>query len=425
MTVFSRRAALALTASFVSGSTLGMPALAQGRARVVVVGGGFGGAQAARSLREEAPEIDVTLVVDTDGFTTCPFSNLVIAAEISLSQITFGYDRLAAAGVTILRGTATEVDAVRKVITLADGSTVMFDRAIVSPGIDLKFSGIPGYDADAAEERMPHAWKAGAQTILLRDQLAAMPEGGTFLMSVPDNPYRCPPGPYERASLVAHALTKTNPRAKIIILDGKDSFSKQSLFLEGWNQRYPGMITHVPFADNGGILSVDPAQREIVTAFDTFRGDVVNFIPPQQAAAVAVRSGLTGDGDWCQIHQATFESIIAPGVHVLGDAAIVGDMPKSGFSASVQGAVCAHVVAALLRGDPVPEGVLLNTCYSFVAPDYGISVAGVYRVDERGHLLSVKAAGGNSPAAASDTVRRAEADHARTWYATLTRQIFG
>ena len=421
---FTRRAALALSTSFVSGSLLAMPALAQGRARVVVVGGGFGGAQAARSLREVAPEIDVTLVVEGDSFTTCPFSNLVIVGEIPLSQITFGYDRLAAAGVTILRGTATVVDAARKVITLADGNIVAFDRAILSPGIDVKFSGIPGYDAAAAEV-MPHAWKAGAQTALLRDQVAAMPEGGTFLMSVPNNPYRCPPGPYERASLVAHALSKTNPRAKVIILDGKDSFSKQSLFVEGWAARYPGMITHVPFAENGGILSVDPGRREIVTAFETFRGDVVNFIPPQQAAAVVLRSGLAGDGDWCQIDQATFESVHAPGVHVLGDAAIVGDMPKSGFSASVQGAVCAHVVAALLRGDPVPGGVLLNTCYSFVAPDYGISVAGVYRVDEKRHLVSVKGAGGTSAVAAPDAVRRSEADHARGWYATLTRQIFG
>lgn len=424
MTRLNRRHALALSTSFASSGLLGGFALAQGRARVVVVGGGFGGASAARTLKRIAPEIDVTLIVDDDSFTTCPFSNLVIAGELPLSQITFGYDGLASAGVEVRRGPAVEIDPARKVVALADGDEVPFDRAIVSPGIDLKFDAIPGYDA-AAANRMPHAWKAGAQTALLRDQLAAMPQGGTFVMSVPNNPYRCPPGPYERASLVAHFLRKTNPTAKIIIVDGKDSFSKQGLFSEGWAKLYPGMITHVPFAENGGVREIIPETQEIVTSFETFKGDVVNVIPPQQAAAVALRSGLAGDGEWCQIDQATFESPFAPGVHVLGDAAIVGDMPKSGFSASVQGSVCAHVVAAMLRGAPPESGVLLNTCYSFVSPDYGISVAGVYRVNEERRLKSVQGAGGTSPIGAQDKVRQSEADYARSWYSALTKQVFG
>ena len=424
MTRFNRRQAIALSSSFISGSLLAVPAFAQGRARVVVVGGGFGGASAARTLKEVAPDIDVTLVVDKDSYTTCPFSNLVIAGEIPLSQITFGYDRLAAMGIEIRVGKAVEIDAARRVIGLEDGSQLAFDRAIVSPGIDLKIGDTPGYD-EAAAAVIPHAWQAGAQTELLRDQLAAMPEGGTFLMSVPNNPYRCPPGPYERASLVAYFLSRTNPTAKIIILDGKDTFSKQSLFEEGWARLYPGMITHVPFAENGGLIQVNPEAREVETAFETFKGDVLNFIPAQRAAAVLLRSGLGGEGEWCQIDQATFESPLAPGVHVLGDSAIVGDMPKSGFSASVQGAVCAHVVVALLRDQTPQTGILLNTCYSFLAPDYGISVAGVYRVTAEGRLESVKDTGGTSPLGASDDDRHAAAGFARSWYANVTDHIFG
>lgn len=421
---FNRRETLIIGASAASGSLLSVPAIAAGRARVVVVGGGFGGAAAARTLRTIDPKIDVTLVTDSETFTTCPFSNLVIAGEKPLSEITFDYENLAAIGVEIVLGRVDEIDAGANAVHLDDGTGLGFDRAILSPGIDLDYTAIPGYD-EAASERMPHAWKAGAQTVLLRDQIAAMPEGGTFLMSVPNNPYRCPPGPYERASLVAHFLKNNNPAAKIIIVDGKDSFSKQSLFMEGWKKLYPGMITHVPFAENAGVNDVSADTLTVNTAFESFSGDVVNFIPPQKAAEFLLRSGLAGDGEWCPIDQATFESPFMPGVHVIGDSAIVGDMPKSGFSASVQGGVCAHVVAALLREDIPERGVLLNTCYSLVAPDYGISVAGVYRVNEDGRLKSVEGAGGTSPADANDQFRRDEAKYAKGWYANLTASLFG
>lgn len=420
----TRRTALGLGAAFLGTSLIGAPSYAQGKAKVVVIGGGFGGASAARTLRQIAPELEVTLLVSAAEFVTCPFSNLVIAGELPMTAITHGYDALLAEGVTVRQALAKEIDEARKVVVLEDGAELPFDRAIVSPGIDLKYGAVPGYD-EAAAELLPHAWKAGSQTELLRDQLAAMPAGGTFLMGVPDNPYRCPPGPYERASLVAHYLSKHNPTAKIIIVDAKDSFSKQSLFVQGWEARYPGMITYVPFSQNGGITEVDAGAKMIRTTFEDFQGDVVNFIPPQKAAGIAAASGLTGTGEWCQINQATFESAFVPGVHVLGDAAIVGDMPKSAFSASVQGRVCAHVVAALLKGEAVPSGVLLNTCYSLVAPDYGISVAGLYRVNAEGMLKSVEGTGGNSPADAGPDLRAAEAGYARDWYQGLTQQIFG
>ncbi|MGV3650628.1 MAG: FCSD flavin-binding domain-containing protein [Devosia sp.] len=423
MNGFTRRQAIALSSAF-AGGLLAAPALASGTAKVVVVGGGFGGVAAARELRAIDPAIEVTLVVEGDSYSTCPFSNLVIAGQRPMSAITFGYDSLAAQGVIIRQGLAERIDAQRRVVVLTGGDELPFDRAIVSPGIALKFDAVPGYD-EAAAEIMPHAWKAGPQTELLRDKLAAMRQGGTFLMAVPDNPYRCPPGPYERASLVAWYLSRNNPTAKIIIVDGKDSFSKQSLFEQAWAERYPDMIRHVPFAESGGVLEVNPDTLEVHTPFESFQGDVVNFIPPQRAAAVASASGLTGSGEWCQIDQATFESDVAPGVHVLGDAAIVGDMPKSGFSASVQGSVCAHVVAALLRNAAPPQGVLLNTCYSLIAPDYGISVAGVYRVNGEGLLKSVDGSGGNSPLEVPDGFRQAEADYAMSWYETLTGRLFG
>ena len=424
MTPMTRRQTLALSTTVMSGFLMGAPALAQGRARVVIVGGGFGGAAAARRLRRVDPDVDVTLVTEAAEFTTCPFSNLVIAGERTIESITFGYGALADEGIRIVVGRATAIDPAARLVRMEDGAALAFDRLVLSPGIEMKYDRVPGY-SKALEEVMPHAWKAGAQTILLRDQLAALPQGGTVLIAVPNNPYRCPPGPYERASLMAHALSRTNPTAKIIILDAKDSFSKQSLFVQGWEALYPGMISYVPFADNGGILEVDGGEMTITTAFETFKGDVVNFVPPQSAPQFVQDAGLTGEGEWCTVDQATFESADVPGVHVLGDAAIVGDMPKSGFSAAVQGGVCAHVLAALLR-DRVPErGVLLNTCYSLVSPGYGISVAGVYRVAEDGHLKSVEGSGGTSPVEATPEFRAAEADHARSWYATLTTALFG
>lgn len=421
---FSRRETLAISTSFVTGSLLAAPAKAQGRPRVVIVGGGFGGASAARTLRQIEPDFDVILITEAAQFSTCPFSNMVIAGERPFEAITFGYDGLAARGVQIVIGRAIELQTSGQVVVMEDGTKVAYDRLIVSPGIELKYTDIPGYD-EALQDRMPHAWKAGAQTVLLRDQIAAMRQGGTFVMSVPNNPYRCPPGPYERASWVAHSFKKNNPTAKIIIVDGKDSFSKQALFTEAWDHLYPGMITHVPFSDNGGVIEVDPEALTVTTAFETFAGDVVNLIPPQRAPQLLLQAGLGGDGEWCPIDQATFESPFAPGVHVLGDAAIVGDMPKSGFSASVQGGVCAHVVAALLQGEPPQQGVLLNTCYSLVGPEYGISVAGVYRVNAEGRLKSVEGTGGTSPTGASDDFRVSEAAYAKSWYANMTTYLFG
>ena len=405
---------------------LGAPriARAQSAGRIVVVGGGFGGATCARYLRRLAPELDVTLVEESDRFVTCPFSNTVVSGLNGMDFISHGFDGLRAAGVSVVQSRVEAVDLDGKSIRLADGNAVSYDRLVLSPGIDLKWDTIEGYTPEAAKI-MPHAWKAGAQTQLLHDQLREMPDGGVFAMWIPQNPFRCPPGPYERASLVAHYLKAEKPRSKILLLDAKDAFSKQGLFVEGWDALYPGMIEWTPFAENGNILRVEPATRTIVTEFGSHATDVANVIPPQRAADIAVASGLTGGEDWCVVDQDTFESRVAPGVHILGDAIIAGAMPKSGFSASSQGKTCALAIAALQRGEEPPVPSLINTCYSLVGPEYGISVADVYRMGEDGALAAVEGSGGVSPAGASAEFRAREADYARGWYASMMADIYG
>ena len=249
----------------------------------------------------------------------------------------------------------------------------------------MKFDAIPGYD-ESATERMPHAWKAGAQTVLLRDQLAAMPEGGTFLMSVPDNSLSLSAGPLRTGEPGGQLPKRHNPTGKVVIVDAKDSFPKQALFTEGWKKLYPGMIRHVPFSETAGITEVSRPTRWSRTAFETFKGDVVNVIPPQSAARILLQAGLAGDGDWCLVDQGSFEIPSAPGIHVLGDAAFVGDMPKSGYAAAEQGRVCAQIVAGLLLGTPAKKATLQNACYSFVAPDYGISATSAYALNAEGRL---------------------------------------
>lgn len=421
----TRRQALGFSGAAFTAPLFAAPAKAQGSASVVVIGGGFGGAAAARTLRRLAPEVSVTLITDAAEFVTCPFSNTVIGGLRELSEITFSYDAIRAEGVEVLVDAAVALDPTGQKVRLKSGDEVSFDRAIVSPGIDFRYDALPGVD-ETVSELLPHAWKAGPQTILLRDQIRSMRQGGTVIIAPPDNPFRCPPGPYERASLIAHYLSQNNPTAKILIVDGKDKFSKQGLFMEGWEALYPGMITFVPFSEHAGIKSIDAAGRKIETFFGEFEGDVINLIPPQSAARIALDAGLAGDGLWCEIDGLSFESREAENVHVIGDAAIVGDMPKSGFSASTQGKACAHAVVAMLAGREPERGFLMNTCYSFVGPEYGISVAGVYQsASDTNRLASLPGTGGTSAAGDHPDMRRDEAAFARGWYANLTQELFG
>ncbi|MGA1633491.1 MAG: FCSD flavin-binding domain-containing protein [Gemmobacter sp.] len=403
---------------------LGRPAAAAAGARVAVVGAGFAGASCARALRRIAPEIAVTLIEPEAQIVTCPFSNLVIAGMAEIGSVSHGLDGLRAAGIEVIADRAIGADAGKGKLTLAGGGEVGFDRLVVAPGIDLRFDAIAGYDA-AAAEIMPHAWKAGAQTLLLRARLEAMADGGTVAIVVPANPYRCPPGPYERASLIAHYLKTNKPRSKLLVIDGKDTFSKQGLFLDGWAELYGPLVEWIPVSQAGSLLAVDPAKGEIVTEFSRFVVDVANIIPPQRAGALAQTLGLAGEGGWCSVDPVSFESLLVPGVHVLGDAIIAGAMPKSGFAASSQGKACAHALAAVLGGEAPQAPSFINTCYSLVGPEYGISVADVFRVGGSGKIAAVAGAGGPRPRDAGADVRRDEARYAHGWYASITADIWG
>ena len=400
---------------------LPLPAIAQGApARVVVVGGGFGGATCARFVKRIDPRIAVTLVEANPRFTACPFSNLVVVGLRELSAQEFGYDKLASEQIALNLAPATAVDTQGRSVALGNGTRLSYDRLVLAPGIDLRWDGLPGYN-EAAAERMPHAWKAGEQTLLLRRQLEAMPDGGTVVISAPANPFRCPPGPYERASLIAYYLKTKKPKSKLIVLDAKDAFSKQGLFLGAWKALYPN-IEWVSLSKGGKVTSVDVGAMTLVTDFGQHKADVANVIPPQKAGRIAEIAGVADRTGWCPIDPVTFESKLQPNIHVIGDASIAGAMPKSAFSANAQAKVCAAAVAKLVAGGKPDEPKLINTCYSLVAPDYGISVANVYAPAD-GQIKDL--GGGVSPADAPSTTRAAEATFANGWFKTITEEVFG
>ncbi len=391
-------------------------------ARVVIVGGGFAGASAAGTLRQLAPDVDVTLIEPNAVYTACPFSNLVIAGARSLSAQQFSYRNLTAAGVEVVQQAAVDVDPAARQVTLEDQRVIVYDKLIMAPGIEFDWA-IPGLNA-ATAARVPHAWRAGAQTTLLRDQLQAMPAGGTFVMAIPETPYRCPPGPYERASLIAHYFKQHNPTAKVLLLDAKDQFSKMSLFREAWATLYGNMVEWQGASDGARVVEVDAENKVLHTDFEAVRADVANVIPPQRAAAIARRAGVADASGWCPIEPLTFASTLQNDVYVIGDAAIANAMPKSAFAANAQAKLCALQAVKALNDEPPVTSKLINTCYSLAAPDYGISVAGVYRPGNKA-WLDVAGAGGVSPLDAAIAVRRAEAGYARDWFATITLEVFG
>lgn len=419
----TRRRFLGLTAAALAVPLLPWRAGAQTPARVVVVGGGFAGATCARFLRRGDPRLDVTLVEPNATFTACPFSNTVVAGLREIQDQRFGYQALRAEGIKLLETVATAVDPQARQVRLADGALLPYDRLVLAPGIELRWNAIPGY-SEAAAERMPHAWKAGEQTLLLRRKLEAMADGGVVVIAVPANPYRCPPGPYERASLIAHYLKMKKPHSKVLVLDAKDSFSKQGLFTAAWAQLYPGLLEWVPLSKGGKVTGVDAGAGSVSTDFDQYKPAVANIIPPQQAGRIAEQAGVADRTGWCPVDPVSFESRLQRNIHVIGDAAIAGAMPKSAFAANAQAKICAAAVAALLRGGTPAEPVLVNTCFSLVAPDYGISVAGVYRPKE-GQLADVEGAGGVSPLQASRETRTLEAQYAEAWFKTITHEAFG
>lgn len=369
-----------------------------GKGRVVVIGGGYGGATAAKYIRMWDPGVDVTLVERNDVFTSCPMSNLVLGGNRTMDEIRRSYDGLRRHGVRVIRDEATAVDAAKKVVRLQRTGDLQYDRLIMSPGIDFDFAAIEGYQA--AQDRVLHAWKAGPQTLALRKQLEGMRDGGVYVLAVPLAPYRCPPGPYERASQVAHYFKQAKPRSKVLILDANpDVTSKGPLFKRAWADLYKGIIE---FRGNSNVVAVDAGTMTVRTDFDSIKGDVLNVVPPQRAGDIAVKTGLiTHNNRWCDVDWRTLESKAVKHVHVLGDATLSAPgMPKSGHMTNQQAKVCAAAIVELMSGrTPNPAPVMTNTCYSYVSDNEVIHVASVHQWDSgQATIVPVKGSGGVSPA---------------------------
>lgn len=367
---------------------------------VVVIGGGYGGATAARYIKIWAPDVDVTVVERNDVFVSCPISNLVLGGNTQIGTITMGYDGLTSRGVNVVRDDAVAVDAGKRQVRLASGKTLEYDRLIVSPGIDFMYDSLPGLRSPDAQSRVPHAWKAGPQTVALRKQLEAMRDGGVFVFQFPMMPYRCPPGPYERVCQVADYFKKAKPKSKIIVLDSNpDIVSKKGLFLAAWKGMYGGMIDYRP---NSELQDVDVGGMTVKLTFDSVKGDVLNVVPPQRAGDIARQMGLiTANQRWCGVDWLTMESVAVKGVHVLGDATLSAPgMPKSASMANQHGKICAAAVIALLKGEPVHnEPAVMNTCYSFVDGRSAMHVTSIHQYDKgKKTLVPVKGAGGVSKA---------------------------
>ncbi|WP_410051999.1 FCSD flavin-binding domain-containing protein [Bradyrhizobium sp. SZCCHNRI1009] len=395
---------------------------AQTTARVIIIGGGFGGASCARALRQADAKLDVTLVETNKTFTSCPLSNEVIAGLRDITAQQFGYDKVAAEGVRVVLQAATAIDAAAHKVTLADGAMLAYDRLVLAPGIDLDFTALQGYD-EAASTVMPHAYKPGEQTLLLRKQIEAMPDGGTVAIAVPANPSRCPPAPYERASLIAHYLKAHKPKSKVLILDAKDSFSQQKLFEQAWQQLYPGMIERIPLSQGGRVTGVEIGTRTVVTEFGNYNPDVTNIIAPQKAGRIAALAGAADRTGWCPIDATTFASKLLPDVHVIGDACLGGGIPKSAGAARAQGQTCAAVIVRDLTGRQSDTPPLTGVCYSLVAPDYAFSLSGVYQ--PKGDLFAEVEGSRTSPLDAPPAARANEAEAATAWFKALTHDAFG
>jgi NADPH-dependent 2,4-dienoyl-CoA reductase/sulfur reductase-like enzyme len=398
--IFDRRDFLKLSGATAALAAAGCATMGGTKARVVVIGGGYGGATAAKYIRLWDPAIEVVMVERANIFTSCPISNLVLGGSKTMEDIRHSYDGLRRHGVQVVNDEATAVDGAKKVVKLERGGELKYDRLIVSPGIDFMFNEIAGYEDAMKANRVLHAWKAGAQTIALQKQLAGMKDGGVFVLSVPLAPYRCPPGPYERASQVASYLKKNKPRSKVLILDANpDVTSKGPLFKKAWAELYPGMIE---FRGNSKAVGVDAKTGTVKLEVEDVRGDVLNVVPPHRAGDIAMKAGLiTANNRWCGVDWRTMESTAVKGVHVLGDATLSAPlMPKSGSMANQHAKICASAVVALINGQqPNPGPKIVNTCYSFVSDTEVIHVASVHTWDEKDKTLkTVPGSGGVSAA---------------------------
>ena len=391
-----------------------------GKPRVVVVGGGAGGATAARYLAKDSKgALDVTLIEPTRTYYTCFSSNLYLGGVKDISDIGHSYGRLAARGINVVHDWAIGVDRDTKTVSLAGGGAVSYDKLILSPGIDFVDGAVDGWSLET-QNAMPHAYKAGSQSELLKAQLTAMPQGGVYAMVAPPNPYRCPPGPYERVSMVAHYLKANNPTAKIIIADPKPKFSKMALFQEGWANHYDGMIDWIGSEFGGDNVSVDAAAMNITIDGEVTKVDVCNVIPAMKAGRIAELAGVT-DGNWAPVHAASMSSKADPDVYILGDASSQGDMPKSGFSANSQAKVCANAVRGDLTGSKVFPAKFSNTCWSLIGTNDGVKVGATYKATAE---KIAKVDGFISKTGESADIRKATCEESEGWYTGITTDMF-
>lgn len=418
---FGRNAVMVSAAAATAG--LAAPAvLGAAKARVVVIGGGAGGATVARYVAKGSSDVDVTLINDSPTYSTCFFSNLYLGGFRSFESISHNYEKLAADyGINVVIDRAAGLEADSRTVVLAGGDKMSYDKAVVAPGIGFKFEAIEGYSPEAVD-KMPHAWQAGQQAQNLKRQLLEMEDGGTFVICPPPNPFRCPPGPYERISMVAHYFKSYKPRSKIIVVDAKNKFSKQKLFEDGWARHFPDMVEWLPLDITGGVKAVDMANNTIITEGEEFKASVANVVPPQKAGQIAQVAGLADDSGWCPIVPATLASRQVPDVHLVGDAIIPGDMPKSGFSANSQAKVCAQALLAELAGKQAFKPRFRNTCWSLITTDDSVKVGASYEANDE---KIAKIEGFVSKADESDETRAQTAAEARSWYAAITADIFG
>ena len=393
-----------------------------GKPKVVVVGGGAGGATAARYIAKDSQgAVDVTLIEPTRTYYTCFFSNLYLGGYRDMASLGHSYGALATQGVNVVHDWAIGVDRDAKTVMLAGGGSVPYDKLILSPGIDFRDGAVEGWDL-SSQNAMPHAYKAGSQTELLKAQIDSMPQGGTYAMVAPPNPFRCPPGPYERISMVAHHMKENNPTAKILIADPKAKFSKQALFQDGWARHYGNMIEWVGPDFGGDAVSVNPDAMELSIDGEVTKVDVCNVIPAMKAGRIAEIAGVTNDAGWAEVNAHDMSSKVDENIHVLGDSSQQGDMPKSGFSANSQAKVCAMAVRGALTGSAVFPARFSNTCWSLIDTDDGIKVGASYEAtDEK----IAKTSGFISAVGEDDATRAETYAESVGWYDGITADIFG
>lgn len=422
--LLSRRQFAIGTMAAITAPTMAMPAIGQKRfPHVVVIGGGVGGATLARYLANTAPgELVITIVEPNPTYRTCFFQNLQMVGLHGNVSTEHNYRALQSDfGINVVQDRATRVDRAARQLILASGLAIPYDRLVVSPGIDFQSGAIAGYD-EAAQKIMPHAWRWDQKIEMIAERVRAMPQGGVFAITAPPLPYRCPPGPYERASMIAYLLRSANPRAKILVIDAKEKFPKQNLFQQAWKRHYGEMISWIPASTHGGVIAVDAQAGQIRCEFESYKVDAACIVPPQRAGAIAFAAEIVDSGGWCPIKAATMQSTLDPNIHVIGDATRAAAMPKSAESAANQARIAADAICAALTTQTPYNPRIANTCWSLVGPNDGVKVGGTFMPDGDKFKSTSSYI---STTTDHPTVREVTYRESIDWYRFVTNNMFG